>query len=378
MAVNANNKPKGASANNTSGRNFTIKRNKSARTNNMDDGGASAKIANSKMTVKKAKNISGSSFKSLMHYNNLFTRDEIDIFNKTYRFGLFNPYGAVTHTREVLFFTKPDLNIYLRDDDTGIVDKTALNPGLASIPFWKDLLASRPKIINTLQLSANPKDNFNHLLQNQVISNLDIPGLTAETIDTAVNMYGVGFTYRGSSEASDDSFDFSLEFKDSRWLDTYYFFKAYENYETLKHHGVIRPWKRYIERKEIHDQFSIYKFLLDEDMETILYWGKFYGVFPKSLPRDVFSNATFDNGISYSIEFKAAFFEDMAPEILADFNKISYRNFNSQKYEVDVYNTTFGRVDNRPVKAAYIEKVKSTISPTGYVMKLRWKGSDKL
>lgn len=346
--------------------------------NGMDDNGKSMQIRYGDDENIDIKDIDGDLYKSIRHSHNLFNRNEIDLCNKTYRFGLFNPYGAITTTREFLFFTKPDLNILKRNDETGLVDQNTLNEGLINYPFWKDLLASRPRIINQLQLSSNMKDNFNHLLQNQVISNLEIPSLSAETIETPTNMYGVGFSYRGSSEASDDSYDFSLEFKDDRWLDVYYFFKSYEEYETLKHHGVVRPWKRYITDKVIHDQFSIYKFLVDEDMETIIYWCKFYGVMPKSLPRDTFSNATFDSGISYSVEFRAAFFEDLRPEIIADFNRISKEYYNSQPYQIDVYNDVLNRTDNRPAKAAYIEKVPSTISPNKYVYKLKWRGSDDI
>ena len=56
--------------------------------------------------------------------------------------------------------------------------------------------------------------------------------------------------------------------------------------------------------KIIHDQFSIYKFIVDEDMETIIYWGKYYGVYPTSLPRDAFSNSNFQDGLTFSINFK--------------------------------------------------------------------------
>lgn len=349
------------------------------RTDGMSDHGASKNLRNSNISVSSAKDIDSNSYKSILHSHNIFDRNEIDLFNKTYRFGLFNPYGAVTTTKEFLFFTKPDLNIIKRDDTTGVlVGQNILTDYLSNLPYWKDLIKNKKRIIKLLQLSADPTDNFNHLLQNQVISNLEVRSLSAQTVETPTNMYGVGFSYRGSSEASDDNIDFSLEFKDGKWLDVYHYFKTYEEYETLKHHGSIRPWKYYIENKIIHDQFSIYKFLVDEDMETILYWGKYYGVMPMSLPRDVFSNANFDSGISYSVDFKAAFFEDMKPEIIGDFNAISKEYYDSLPYEIDIYNNIFGRTDNRPAKAAYIEKVKSTYSPNGYVYKLKWKGSDKL
>lgn len=351
----------------------------------MNDAGKSNKIKHNKISSKTAKNIESSFYKSLMHYNGLYERNEINLFDKVYRFGLFNPYGAITQTKEFLFFTKPDLHIYQMNDNTGILTGK-LNSGLINNPFWEDLVKYRKNIVKTLQYSygnnKSVKDPFNHLLQNQVNSNLEIPGLNAETIETASNSYGVNLSYRGSSESSDDNLEFSLEFKDTKWLDVYFYFKAYEEYETLKHHGVIRPYKKYIIDKVLHDQFAIYKFLVDDDMETILYYGKYYGVMPTSLPRDVFSNTNFDNGLSYSINFKAAFYEDMRPEILYDFNALSRSFYNSLPYRVDIYNNILDRVDNRPARAALIEKdtsrISKAISPTGFTYKLRWRGSDKV
>lgn len=348
------------------------------RVDGIDDNGYSVQIRDQALPAREASDIESSNYSSILHSHHIFQRDEIDLFNKTYRFGLFNPYNTTTTTREYLFFTKPDLNIYKRYDDTGeLCAGPVLVDQLSSYAYWRDLALSKSRIIKILQLSADPLDNFNHLLQNQVISNLDIPSLSAKTIETPTNMYGVGFSYRGSSEASDDSLDFSLEFKDDKWLDVYYYFKTYEEYETLKHHGTIRPWKYYIENKIIHDQFSVYKFLVDEDMETLIYWSKYYGVMPTSLPRDVFSSATFDSGISYSIEFKAAFFDDMKPEIISDFNYISKDYYYSLPYQIDVYNEVFNRVDNRPGKAAYIESSTSSKSPNGFVYKLKWRGDDQ-
>lgn len=328
----------------------------------------------------------------LYNNNNLYSRNYLTnhTFTHTFRFGTINPYGGISTGREYLFFTKPDLHINLMNDG-GYVDSEILNPALDNFPFWQDLYMNRRNIVNSLQLSLNTLDPFNHLLSNRVSSNLDLPSLDADVMETPTNMYGVNYSYRGSSENKDDNPDFSLEFKDTRYLDIYYYFKAYEEYETLKHHGILAPCKYYITNKILHDQFCIYKFIVDEDMETLVYWGKMYGVFPTSLPRDVFSNPNWDNGLSYSINFKAAFYEDMKPEIIADFNNLSKPLYDACRYQIDVYNPATDNVDHRPARAAYIEQIfntskrdvnvkKSIIannSPSGYIYKLRWRGDDQ-
>lgn len=335
-------------------------------------------LAHGQLYIGEIQNPHSDYMKNIYHSANIFQRNEIDLFNKTYRFGLSNPYNVLSNTKEFLFFTKPDLHIYKRDDDNGITSNSLVD-GISDLPFWKNLTSTMPKVIEMLQQSYgnSTQDKFNHLLQNQVTSNLDIPALSSEMIDTPSNSFGVSYSYRGSSESSDDNPEFSLEFKDTKWLEVYNFFRAYEEYETLKHHGTIRPYKYYITNKIIHDQFSIYKFLVDEDMETIVYYGKMYGVAPKSLPRDVFSSQSFDNGLSYTIDFKAAFYEDMRPEILQDFNSLSGDYYKSLDYEIPIFNTTFDRTDTRPAQAAYVTVENDIYAPGGRSFKLKWRGSDK-
>ena len=346
---------------------------------NMDDGNASNDVVTKLNTVQEAKNVavnSEDSYSGLYHSAGIYKRNEIDYFTKRYRFGILNPYESLTNCKEYLFFTKPDLNIYPRDNTNG-TPSTSLHPYLATKPYWIELADKNPEVIKLLQQSLDPADCFNHLLENMVQSNLDIPDVSAEMIETPNNMYGVGFSYRGSSEASDDSFDFSLEFKDTKYLPVYHFFKAYEDYETLKHHGQIEPWRQYIMDKILYDQYSIYKFIVDEDSETIIYYAKFFGVKSKSLPRSAFSNTDFSNGLSYSIDFNAAFFDDMKPYILTNFNNISKSYYESRKYQVDVHNHILDRPDNRAAKAAYVVTEKSILAPGGKVYKLKWRGDDK-
>ena len=333
----------------------------------VDDGGESNRIRNQSATG------SIGDFDSVKKNIGLRDPSDIDYYNQLYRFGVFNPYDAVSTTREFLFFTKPDLYIYDLDE-TNTFATSNLRPELQSIPFWNELASRYPRVIQNLQSSCRTISPFNLLLGNMVNSNLDIPGLSAETIDTPSNMYGVGFSYRGSSEASNDSFEFSLEFKDTKYLPIYTYFKAYEEYETLKHHGTIGPYKKYIENKIIHDQFAIYKFLVQEDMETILYYAKFYGVMMKDLPRDVFSSSTFDSGLSFSIGFKAAFFDDMDPLILADFNTLTESSYQQAPYRIGIYNKIMGRMDNRAVTTARVIAEENSNYPGGYKYKLKWRG----
>lgn len=344
----------------------------------MDDDNTSKSLLSKEFTVEDAKALADGSddvFTGVYHSAGLYKRHEIDYFNQRYRFGILDPYGALTHCREYLFFTKPDLNIYPRNNTTGI-PSNSLHPYLQTQPFWLELVSKHFPVVKCLQSSIDSGDPFNHLLENCVSSNLEIPGLTTDMIETPSNMYGVNLQYHGSAEASNDSFDFSLEFNDTKSLDLYHFFKAYEEYQIIKHHGQVAPYYDYIINKILYDKYSIYKFLVDEDLETIIYYAKFYGVTSKNLPRDVFSNTQFDGGITYNIEFNAAFFEDMNPMIIKEFNNLSRNFYNALPYQVDIHNHILDRTDNRPARAAYIVE-EDSINYGHKMFKIKWKGDKK-
>ena len=308
--------------------------------------------------------INDDNFDYLMNRNNMFKRSEIDLYNNIYRFGRLDPYNAVTNTKEYLFFTKPDLNI--------VTESGKLNDYLADQPFFKELYRKYPLVIQQLQSSADKRNNpLCLLLSNSAISSLDVPQLSAESIDTASNIYGTSYDYRGSSEASNDNFDFSIEFRDTRYLDVYHYFKAYDTYEMLKHHGLVAPKKKYITNKILHDQIGIYKFLVDEDYQTIIYYAYYWGVMFKSLPRDVFSSPTFDNGISYSIDMKAAFVDDMDPLIIRDFNSLT-KNYRSNMRDIPIYDEEYDSISGKIVKCPYIETRINTYGKEVYTLK--WKG----
>lgn len=348
----------------------------------MDDAGTSNKFNKNKLRKDEILRLDDNGYlvglDLIKKANNLRSRSDIDLFNKYYRFGVFNPYETVGTTKEFLFFTKPDLFIMDQSVSDYFASTTLLRPQLRSIPYWKDLLARMPEVIYNLQNSCNVpnKNPFIHLLANTVTNTLEVPSISAETTDTPTNMYGVNFSYRGSSEASNDSFDFSLEFLDTKYLPVYTFFKAYEEYEILKHHGLIGPHINHIQNKILHDQIAVYKFIVDDDMETIIYYAKYTGVMPVSVSRDSFSSVDFSDGIKINVGFKAAFFEDSDPLILSDFNSLGNSAYQAANYRVDIYNDTSGRVDFRPTTCAHVEAQKSDYAPGGYNFKLRWRGRD--
>ena len=292
-------------------------------------------------------------FENLLEEYGLPKRENIDWCNKIYRFGLIDPYDAMQNGREYLFFIKPDLFIVHPGTDE-------LQANLKSSPFYVELQRKWPNIIKHLHFHADPdRCPFSLLLTNAAASHLDLPSLSATTVATPTNNFGTNYDYRGTSEASDDNFTFSLEFADTKYLDVYMYFRAYEEYQTLRAQGRIslkdnEIYRQYITTRTLHDQIGIYKFIVGEDMETILHYSYYCGVIWTSLPRDSFNSPEFDDGIRYAIDGKAAFVEDMNPLIITDFNNL-VANYNMKMNDTaSIYDKENHHVDYKPVSSPFI------------------------
>ena len=278
----------------------------------------------------------------------LYSKDEIEDakFTKFSRFTkVLDPYGRRNPGREFLFCVKPDLHI-AKTLNTDVYRLTSaasmgttkfgnitLNPQLGSNMYFHDLIRTHPKLIGELQYSSEEgsSDPFCHLLSFYVKSNLPLDSSTARTMDNPATIFGTNYNYLQDSEASDEAYSFSLEFDDDKELNVYHFFKAYSEYHIARKSGLVTPpAMKYYTQKRLHNTMGIYKFIVGEDMETILYYAYLWGVFPTTCPREAFQDANFTEGLSFTVNFEAAFIEDMNPRILYDFNRLMRRKRRNQ------------------------------------------------
>lgn len=280
---------------------------------------------------------------TLMNSVGLYSKQDINRakFSKFSRFGrVLDPYGRVNSGREYLFFVKPDLHICVPpgSDDQSVYSFSGvspssgyrsssglvLNPQLDNTPYFRDLIDSHPKVIKELQYSVSSGDPFGHLLSFAVNSSLQLDSSNARTIDNPSTINGVSYNYMVDSVGSDQSYEgISLEFVDDKDLNVYHFFKAYSEYHIARKSGLVTPPKmEYYTYKRLHNTMGCYKFIVAEDMETIIYYAYLWGMFPTSCPREAFSDPSFGDGLTFSVSFEAAFIEDMNPMVLYQFNKL--------------------------------------------------------
>ena len=181
--------------------------------------------------------------KSTLAANGVFALEDMKWYTKFNRFGYINPYNE-TANREYLFFTKPDLNIFSDDKDNDNYNDYQLttdnlnpgvngNGGLQNNALFQDAVHRFKGSLVQLQSSIKTDGIYNPfmcILSNGITSKLDLPGLSAESNESASNMYGSTIQYRSSSFKSDNGYDFSLSFTDTKYLEIYMIAKLYDEY----------------------------------------------------------------------------------------------------------------------------------------------------
>lgn len=298
--------------------------------------------------------------RKLFRSNGLYEDKDMKYVNGFYRFPRNDPYNMVKSTKEYVFFTKPDLNIL---GEKGVFP----NGGESNIAYFNDLknLGYNKTILADLtQTSQANLDNcpFIRILSNRKTSNLDIQDITTEHIESPQNLYGTNILYPKSSMRVDEDAEFTMEFEDTKYLEVYQLFKAWDIYRQANYLGLISPKKEYITHKIMSECISVYKFIVAEDGETLLYWCRYTGVFPNSISRSSFSEIPEGGPLKINIGFKlSGFFEDMEPMILSEFNQIVKRWISGKGYELDVniWNEEIQAINGETMDFAYISEAST-------------------
>lgn len=311
-----------------------------------------------------------------LNSNHIYIRPEIreNKFNKFSRFGYFDLYEHNSNTREYVFFTKPDLHLFKPRSVT-------LNKQIADIPFFKNCAKNYTNTMCQLQQSASSSYTHNNpfcnLLTNSAVSRIDLSDVTIDKLDTAANVYGNKLEYPLPTTTSSNLQEFNIEFQDNKFLDVYMFFKIWYEYELLKIKGLVTPTPKgddpnyYIINKILHDQMSVYKITVGEDMETIIHWAKYWGVYPNTIPRSTFSDML-EGPIKFSVSFSSQWVEDMDPLILHDFNEVvtsKRRQFTSSD-DIPIYKNDM--VNGQWCNIPYIVVQESKLN-NREVFKLKWR-----
>ena len=297
--------------------------------------------------------------KNLVDYNRFKIKSSDDVLQK-----------AFPH----VFFVRPDLNLCYGDNK----DLTRLSSSLENNPLFLYAWRNSPDLVKSLiQVNGQPH-TFNLFLSNKVTS--------FETSDEYIGTESVGKTYLGhqitygkDATESKTAGELNINFDDDRYCHTYILNRIWMEYINLVSRGTISPVRQNIINKILDYAGSIYYIVTAEDGETIIFWSKYYGVFPSTSPSNQFSwNGEMIQGpLNYSFKYNYSFKEDFNPATLTEFNMNSGVTKDSGVFKyIPVFDPANNTVTSTWVGRPYIElctDVNNPNSGTPYNFKLRFR-----
>lgn len=255
---------------------------------------------------------------------NAYTTQEL---NKHYhlnfnRFRVGFPDIFMKNTIPVIFFTRPDLNLFLSDGIGGTLP--VVNSQVSKDPRTHGILLKDIKLGQLLTQDCMDLNdhNFNPLLSNFAES-LEIQDDSVDLLETGETFTGYKMQYSKHNIKSITSGTLNIKYKESFDAAILNMHQIWVDYQSNVYKGVFSPKMSHIYNAELDYACNIYYFLLDQDFETIRFWSKYYGVFPNNVPKSTFG---FDFGsqvqfpeltVTYSYIYK----EDLSPTTLIEFNQ---------------------------------------------------------
>lgn len=251
--------------------------------------------------------------------------------------------SQLTHTMSHVFFTRPNCNIF---DGNSLTAGASNHPTIASTYMRNPILLTG--LAHDLPTNLKQTGNFNLLLSNAATSFQ----LSDEYIDTASSSKtfdGHQIAYGKLNTTSKASGTFTINFDDDRNLSVYQQLKVWVDYISAVYIGEIEPTYKTVINRELDYAANVYYILTAEDGYTILFWSKYYGVFPKTIPSSQYS-WTKGNSLttpSLNVEFQYSFKEDYVLDTIQEFNTDSFYEAESSLNNLQ-YAPIFDKNLNRP------------------------------
>lgn len=270
-----------------------------------------------------------------------------------------------------VFFVRPDCNIF--KDSTSYYE---LTPALENLP---DFYYARRHCPDMLRQLTQSNYGFGHQFMLYPSNKVRSFEVADEYITT--DSYGQGCTgykvpYGKHNVESRTADKFSISYIDDRDLHLYNMHKLWIDYISYVYRGKVVPKKRYIQNKVIDYATCVYYILCAEDGETVIFWSKYWGVFPTKAPSSTFSfTAENPGGVSkpeFTIEYQYAWKEDFNPLSMVEFNE--HGGNHNYKYVPPFQSSKLGPSYTWS-GAPFIETFSSTKTDTPYTFRLRYRPS---
>ena len=265
---------------------------------------------------------------------------------------------SVTH----VFFTRPDLNLLVPGHNPKANAQTMYHSEASLI--WR----KNPELFKLLTdcTRCGDNNNFNMLLSNQVTS-FDIKDEEISSVRAGMSwndyemVYGDAYTGRAAGE-------FTCNFIETSDYSIINLIKLWITYIDNVARGAWSPSykldsdrtgsnKSHVFSRTLDYAASVYVFKCGPDGEDVLYWSKYYGVFPMNTGANALTwdnDAPIGNDPKLNIRFAYSFKKDLSPVSLLEFNNIA-KVTGAEIISEDSFNPEYGHSSRPYVGAPFIQ-----------------------
>jgi len=267
-------------------------------------------------------------------------------FNSFDRLRLFNEITPALKLPGFVFFTRPMLNLEEENDyDTFISVLRHTDAG-------KKIISSLDSMNTQGDLIKSP---FIPLLTNTA-KNFETKAVVIDTMELGDNFLGDNLVTPTSTIESTKNDTFSINYVESKDMSVIFLHKVWVEYMHLIRRGLIAPRDDLRKKRQLDFVSSCFYFSLAEDGETIKYWAKYTGLFPKNIPYDIFSYDLGESGIKdVGIDYVYNFKEDLRLEIFADFNSLVEKSITPLELNSATFSSPTDTIYNTWTKTPYIQ-----------------------
>lgn len=312
--------------------------------------------------------------------------------------------------RHYIFICRPDL--YLVDGNSKSM-KLSSDSRVSTDPYFTYLSQFHPEIISSLtseftemkstrlKPSGGTGDNYvssirengtTYILSTQHafipyltsrVESLQLPDYTIKNSAFVQPYTKYTLPYTSSAIESTTGGSLDITFREDKYFSLHKLFYAWIYYQNNVMRNIFKPKDRYIKYNELDYATSIYDIIVDDTGENIIYWSKYTGCVPTSVPMsDLSFNRNSGAETKITIPFSYFYCEHMDQNILLDFqyNSLGYTAMDSYFKDRKMFPFSISQTTPMYNADTFLGKnfvgrpviFHGTDSKLGKVLKLRW------
>lgn len=242
------------------------------------------------------------------------------------------PSEEIDNVCQYVFLVRPDLNILSSPTDLLHISQSEMekkgylqNSSPSNDATLKYMMQRYPNVVRSLTtyLEGGHHDFIPFLVGRT--ESLQIPDYTIKNYKLSQPYTNYQLPYASHALESQTGGEFEISFREDKEYRVHKLFQTWVYYIDAVTRNLFAPKMKHIIHNKLDYATSVYTITCLQDAETIVYWSKYTGAFPLTVPNsDVSFNLRGTPNNKVSIPFAYFHQEALNPYILLDFNKNSH------------------------------------------------------